>query len=165
MSACSSLQFNFSPFSTFSEITLDLALKLLSLPLKLGEHPEGGLIQINTGRYGPYISRALSTDKKSFASISYEQIGSINLEEALEIFKNSKKSGKAKKLLRALGVHPVDKNDIGIFEGPYGNYIKYGNINVAMPKDKTVENISLQEALQHIETKNRSDAKKKFRKR
>ena len=63
------------------------------------------------------------------------------MEEALEILKNSKKSGREKKLLRALGVHPVDKNDIGIYEGPYGNYIKYGNINVAMPKDRIVEDV------------------------
>ena len=101
----------------------------------------------------------------SFASISYEQIETVNLEEALEILKSSKKSGKNKKLLRSLGVHPVDKNDIGIYDGPYGNYIKYGSINIAIPKDKKVENISLEEALRYIEEKDKSDNKKKFRKR
>ncbi len=152
-------------FLPFSEITLNLAIKLLSLPIQLGEHPEGGLIEVNTGRYGPYISRVLSAGKKSFASISYEQIGSVNLEEALEILKNTKKSGRAKKLLRALGEHPVDKNDIGIYEGPYGNYIKHGNVNVAMPKNKTVEDISLEEALGYIEAKSKGGSKKKFRNR
>ena len=43
----------------FSKITLDIALKLLSLPITLGEHPEGGSIEVNTGKYGPYISRTL----------------------------------------------------------------------------------------------------------
>ena len=152
-------------FMPFSKITLDIALKLLSLPITLGEHPEGGSIEVNTGKYGPYISRTLSNDKKSFASISYEQIETVNLEEALEILKSSKKSGKNKKLLRSLGVHPVDKNDIGIYDGPYGNYIKYGSINIAIPKDKKVENISLEEALRYIEEKDKSDNKKKFRKR
>ena len=152
-------------FLPFGKVTLDLAIKLLSLPIKLGEHPEGGAIEINTGKYGPYISRNFSNNKKSFASISYEQIGSVSLEEAIEILKNSKKSGREKKLLRALGVHPVDKNDIGIYEGPYGNYIKYGNINVAMPKDRIVEDVSLKEALGYIEAKSKGDNKKKFRKR
>ena len=152
-------------FLSFSKITLDVAIKLLSLPIQLGKHPEGGAIEINTGKYGPYISRNFSNNKKTFASISYEQIGSVSLEEALEILKNSKKSGREKKLLRALGVHPVDKNDIGIYEGPYGNYIKYGNINVAMPKDRIVEDVSLEEALGYIEAKSKGESQKKFSKR
>ncbi len=152
-------------FLPISKITLDLALKLMSLPIKLGEHPEGGSVEINTGRYGPYVSRILKDNKKFFSSISYEQIGNLSLEEALIVLKTPKKSAREKKLLRDLGAHPVDRNAIGIYEGPYGNYIKYGTINVAMPKDKTVEAISLQEALQYIEEKNKSENKKQFRKR
>jgi DNA topoisomerase I len=55
--------------------------------------------------------------------------------------------GKVKEPLRKLGVHPTDDEPINIYEGPYGNYINHGKVNVGIPEGDTIESVSLETAL------------------
>lgn len=72
------------------EVTLEEALKYLSLPRELGPHPETGeMISANNGRFGPYV-----VHQKDFRSIKDENVYTITLERALEIFKEPKKFGR-----------------------------------------------------------------------
>lgn len=70
-----------------STVTIDDALTYLSLPRKLGEHPETGkIISASIGRFGPYIVH--DTD---FRSLKEDSPYEISLEKALEILKQEKK--------------------------------------------------------------------------
>jgi DNA topoisomerase-1 len=52
-----------------------------------------------------------------------------------------------------LGIHPEDDTPVNIYDGPYGPYIKHGKINVSIPEDETVENITLSTALTLLASK------------
>ena len=54
---------------------------------------------------------------------------------------------KTKEPLRKLGVHPTDNEPVNIFEGPYGNYINHGKVNVSIPEGETLEDITLETAV------------------
>ncbi len=78
-----------------SAITIEQALKLLSLPRELGPHPETGeMISANIGRFGPYV-----VHQKDFRSLKTDDVYKIGLERAIEIFKEPKKPrwGRGKK--------------------------------------------------------------------
>lgn len=73
-----------------NEVTLEDALKYLSLPRELGPHPDTGeMISANMGRFGPYV-----VHQKDFRSIKDDNVYTITLERALEIFKEPKKFGR-----------------------------------------------------------------------
>lgn len=70
-----------------SAVTLDDALKYLSLPKVLGNHPDtGDSITANVGRFGPYI-----VHQKDFRSLKTDDVYKIDLPRALEILKEEKK--------------------------------------------------------------------------
>ena len=73
------------------------------------------------------------------------------------------RGGSKKTPLRELGVHPEDQEPVNIYKGPYGNYIKHGKVNVGLPEDETVEEISLEKALELLAEK--AATKKKTTKR
>ncbi|MEX1095642.1 MAG: type I DNA topoisomerase [Planctomycetales bacterium] len=139
---------NISP----DELTLDLAVELLKLPRKLGEHPETGKqVSAGIGRFGPYVLH----DKvyKSFdKGGTYERDGrkydvlSVDLATAVEMLKTAKRRA-APEPLRELGQHPEDGEPIGIFEGRYGHYVKHGKTNATIPKGREFESVTLEEAL------------------
>jgi DNA topoisomerase-1 len=71
-------------------VTLEEALKYLSLPRELGKHPETGeMISTNIGRFGPYI-----VHQKDFRSLKTDDVYTITLERAIEILKEPKKVGR-----------------------------------------------------------------------
>lgn len=76
-----------------NRVTLEEALHYLSLPRELGNHPETGeMISANIGRFGPYV-----VHQKDFRSVkSPDNIYTITLERALEIFKEPKKVGRGR---------------------------------------------------------------------
>jgi DNA topoisomerase-1 len=77
-----------------NSITLEQALKLLSLPRALGPHPETGeIISANIGRFGPYV-----VHQKDFRSLKApDDVYTVTLERAIEIFKEPKKFGRGRK--------------------------------------------------------------------
>jgi DNA topoisomerase-1 len=74
-----------------NSITLEQALKLLSLPRALGPHPETGeIISANIGRFGPYV-----VHQKDFRSLKApDDVYTVTLNRAIEIFKEPKKFGR-----------------------------------------------------------------------
>jgi DNA topoisomerase-1 len=143
------------------EVSLSLAVDLLTLPRTLGVHPETSKkIKAALGRFGPYIVH--ETEPKDYRSLKAEDnVVSISLERALELLAQPKKTransrSSTKPPLKALGVHPEDKEAINIYEGPYGNYIKYGKTNVGLPEGETVETMTLEKALDLINAKTKT---------
>ncbi len=140
------------------ELNINKALQLLSLPKRLGHHPETGkVVNAGIGRYGPYVLH----DKvyKSFGKEhTYEHEGkvydvlNVDLETAVEMLKTARRRS-APEPLKKLGEHPEEGGEIAIFEGRYGPYVKHGKINATIPKDMNPETVTLEQALDWIAEK------------
>jgi len=127
-------------------VTLDDALKLLSLPRVVGKDPESGdEITAQNGRYGPYLKKG--TDSRSLTS--EDQIFSITLEEALKIYSEPKQRGRrgpAKPPLKELGEDPVSKKPMVIKDGRFGPYVTDGEYNATLRKGDSVEGLTPERA-------------------
>jgi len=139
-------------------ITLEQALQLLSLPRTVGEHPETGkVVKAGIGRFGPYVLH----DKvyKSFGkdgTFEHEDknydVLTVDLPTAVEMLKQARIRA-APTPIRELGPHPDDEEMVAIFDGKWGPYVKHGKINATIPKDRNVEEVRLEEALDWIAEK------------
>src|SRR5690606_19062669 len=123
-------------------VTLEDALKLLSLPRVVGVDPESGdEITAQNGRYGPYLKKG--SDSRSLAN--EEQIFTITLDEALKIYAEPKRRGRqaaATPPLRELGTDPVSGKQMVIKDGRFGPYVTDGETNASLRKGDEVESIT-----------------------
>ncbi|WP_075733659.1 type I DNA topoisomerase [Streptomyces acidiscabies] len=121
-------------------VTLDDALKLMSLPRVVGADAEGVEITAQNGRYGPYLKKG--TDSRSLQT--EDQLFSITLEEALEIYSQPKQRGRAaaKPPLKELGADPVSGKPVVVKDGRFGPYVTDGETNATLRSGDSVEEIS-----------------------
>lgn len=139
-------------------VTLDMAVSLLTLPRLLGTHPEtGAKVQANLGMYGPYVVHDQGKVGKDYRSIKPpDDVLTIGLDRALELLSQPKAArGRSKSAtpLKELGAHPESGESINVYDGRYGPYVKHGDINASLSKDESVENFTLQRALELLATK------------
>ena len=122
-------------------VTLDDALKLLSLPRTLGEL-DGEPVTVQNGRYGPYVKRG--TDSRSLES--EEQLFTLTLAEAKELFAQPKahgrRTGAAAPPLRELGEDPATGKPMVIKDGRFGPYVTDGETNASLRKGDEVATIT-----------------------
>jgi DNA topoisomerase I len=133
-------------------VTLDDALRLLSLPRLVGTDPETGEeITAQNGRYGPYLKKG--TDSRSLES--EDQIFDITLEEALAIYAQPKRGrGRtAAAPLRELGDDPVSGKPVVVKEGRFGPYVTDGETNATLRKEDAVETVTLERAAELLAEK------------
>jgi len=136
------------------DLTLEQALELLSLPRLLGEHPEGGIIEADRGRFGPYVRWIKNEKDSENRSLKKEDnVFTVDLKRALEVFSMPKLGRGGREVLKDLGKPDGSKDKIQIFNGPYGMYAKYGKVNVSLPKDTDLEKLSLDEVLNLLNEK------------
>ncbi|WP_407442526.1 type I DNA topoisomerase [Rhodococcus sp. (in: high G+C Gram-positive bacteria)] len=125
-----------------STVTLEDALRLLSLPRVVGVDPESGEeITAQNGRYGPYLKKG--TDSRSLAD--EEQMFTVTLDEALKIYAEPKRRGRqaaATPPLRELGVDPVSEKPMVIKDGRFGPYVTDGETNASLRKGDEVPTIT-----------------------
>ncbi|WP_405880614.1 type I DNA topoisomerase [Streptomyces sp. NBC_01136] len=121
-------------------VTLDDALKLMSLPRVVGKDAEGVEITAQNGRYGPYLKKG--TDSRSLQS--EDQLFTITLEEALEIYSQPKQRGRAaaKPPLKELGEDPVSGKPVVVKDGRFGPYVTDGETNATLRSADSVEDIT-----------------------
>jgi DNA topoisomerase-1 len=126
-------------------VTLDDALKLLSLPRTLGEL-DGEQVTVQNGRYGPYVKKG--TDSRSLES--EEQLFTLTLAEAKELFAQPKtrgrRTGAAAPPLRELGQDPATGKPMVIKDGRFGPYVTDGETNASLRKGDEVAEITDQRA-------------------
>ncbi|MGH8920582.1 MAG: topoisomerase C-terminal repeat-containing protein, partial [Actinomycetes bacterium] len=134
-------------------VTLDDALRLLSLPRVVGTDPENGQeITAQNGRYGPYLKRG--TDSRSLAD--EEQIFTISLDAALKIYAEPKRRGRqaaAKPPLRELGVDPASGKPMVVKDGRFGPYVTDGETNASLRKSDDVETLTDERAVELLAEK------------
>ncbi|MCF6522588.1 type I DNA topoisomerase [Streptomyces sp. JJ36] len=142
-------------------VTLEDALRLLSQPRVVGTDPESGEeITAQNGRYGPYMKRG--TDSRSLET--EEQIFSITLEQALEIYSKPKQRGRAaaKPPLKELGTDPTTEKPVVVKDGRFGPYVTDGETNATLRRDDEVESITAERAYELLaEKRAKGPAKKK----
>jgi DNA topoisomerase-1 len=128
------------------DATLDLALRLLSLPRSLGEHPETGMpVQAGVGRFGPYIVH----DGRYVSLKGGDDVLSIGLNRALELLSAAPaRRGRTSsaQVLRELGEHP-EGGAVQVLAGRYGPYVKHGDINATLPKGTDPAAVTLDQAV------------------
>lgn len=134
------------------DVNLDLALKLLSLPRLLGKHPETGKeIKAGIGRYGPYV-----VHDGSFASLNKDDnVLDIDLARATELLEQAKKrkSKKTPEVIKDLGKHPEDDQEVKVLDGRYGPYIKHGKKNISLSRNVEPAELTLEDAIEIISSK------------
>ncbi|MEU5693489.1 type I DNA topoisomerase [Actinosynnema sp. NPDC020468] len=133
-------------------VTLDDALKLLSLPRVVGKDPETGAeITAQNGRYGPYLKRG--TDSRSLTG--EDQLFTVTLDEALKIYAEPKKRGRAAAAppLKELGNDPVSDKPMVVKEGRFGPYVTDGDTNASLRKSDSVEGLTDERAAELLAEK------------
>ncbi len=150
-----------SLFKTMSldTITLEEALKLLSLPRVVGQDAEGVEITAQNGRYGPYLKKG--TDSRSLTD--EEQLFTITLDEALAIYAQPKTRGRsaAKPPLAEFGVDPTNEKPVVVKDGRFGPYITDGETNVTVPRGTSIEELTRERALELLAEKRAKGPAKK----
>ncbi len=131
---------------TLDTITYEDALKLLSLPRTLGTNSAGDEITVQNGRYGAYLKAG--ADSRTLTS--EEQLFSITLDEALEIYAKPKerRRGVAKPPLKELGVDPETQKPLIIKDGRFGMYVTDGETNATLRRGDTVEAMTIERGLE-----------------
>jgi len=130
---------------TLDTVTLDDALKLLSLPRTLGvDSQTGDVITVQNGRYGPYLKRG----EDSRTLTTEDQLFTITLDQAEEIYKKPKvrRRGVAKPPLKDLGIDPTTNKEIIIKDGRFGMYVTDGKTNATLGRGDTVEAMTIERA-------------------
>ncbi|NEO92507.1 MAG: type I DNA topoisomerase [Moorea sp. SIO3G5] len=142
------------------DVHLEMAVGLLALPRLLGPHPETGKpVKTAIGRFGPYVVHDQGKEGKDYRSLKAEDnVLTITLDRALELLAQPKRTrggsrSKTKKPLRELGVHPKDGEPVNIYQGPYGIYVNHGKVNASLPEGTSMEELTLETALELIAAK------------
>ena len=121
-------------------VTLEEALKLLSLPRELGADDDGEIITAQNGRYGPYLKKG--SDSRSLAS--EDLIFTITLDQAKAIYREPKRRGRqaAKPPLKTLGNNDVSGKPMVVKDGRFGPYVTDGDTNASLKRGDTPETLT-----------------------
>ena len=138
------------------ELTLELALKLLSLPRTVGTHPESGEpITAAIGRYGPYLQHAGKYARLTSTAEVFEtgmNAAVVKLAEAAAGGGRPQR-GAARAPLKELGEHPRTGEPVKLMEGRYGPYVTDGTTNATLPKTIEPAVLTLEEAAQLLDAR------------
>ncbi|MEI8104213.1 MAG: type I DNA topoisomerase [Actinomycetes bacterium] len=155
-----------SLFSTMTpeSVTLEEALRLLTLPRVVGIDPaDGEEVIASNGRYGPYLKKGAET--RSLAS--EDQLLTIELPEALTVLAQPKQGGRraAAPPLKELGDDPVSKKPVVVKEGRFGPYVTDGDVNASLKTSDSVEELTLERAAELLAARRERGPVKKTRRK
>ena len=148
------------------DVTLEIALKLLSLPHLLGTDPgnEDKEVHVYHGRFGPY----LKCDKETRSLKSEDDLFTITIERARELLLEEKSGGggwgRKHKVLKKLGASKEAGTEITIRSGRYGPYVTDGEIKANIPKGTDAEALTLEEAIELIRKRAEKEPTRKKKK-
>jgi DNA topoisomerase I len=137
------------------DLTLDWAVKLLSLPREIGAHPETGeAITASIGRYGPYLSHNGKYAKlRSTAEVFETGMNAAVAKLADAAAGGGRGQRTAAEPLKTFGPHPTSGGEMKLMAGRYGPYVTDGTTNATLPRDKQPEALTAEEAVKLIDEK------------
>ena len=147
------------PPNTLPEnVTLPMALELLSLPKILGAHPGTGKdVKAGLGRFGPFV-----VHEGDYRSIPKgESIFEMTLVRAIEMLNTPKKGRGRAAPLKVLGMWPGTEEEIQVMNGPYGPYLKSGKSNISLPEGVKPDDVTLAQAIDLLKDKKADEPKAK----
>jgi DNA topoisomerase-1 len=137
------------------DVTLEMALGLLSLPREVGKHPETGEpIMAGVGRFGPYVQH-----QKTYASLEQgDDVLAVGLNRAVTLIAEKLlKPGKSRRFGadpgRVIGEHPDKGGPIVAKKGRYGPYVSHDGVNATIPSGRNPDEITLEEAAALIDAR------------
>ncbi|MEM0948656.1 MAG: type I DNA topoisomerase [Pseudomonadota bacterium] len=145
-----------------AEVDLPQALRLLSLPRLVGDHPEDGVpVWANIGRFGPYLKHAESISHKGGLNANLdeiEEVFSVGMNRAVEVLAQKAATrgrgrSAAKPPLKELGEHPDEGGAVSVMDGKYGPYIKWAKVNATLPKGTEPDDVNMDMAVALIAEK------------
>ncbi len=145
-------------------MTLEDALKLLSLPRVVGVDPADNVeITVQNGRYGPYLKK----DKDSRSLETEQQLFDITLEECLKILAQPKtrRGQVVKPPLRDMGIDPETEKPMVVKDGRFGPYVTDGETNASLRKGDTVEELTVERASELLAIRRAAGPAKKKKKK
>jgi DNA topoisomerase-1 len=146
-------------------VSLEDALRLLTLPRTLGTAPDGEEVIARNGRYGPFVQK----EKETRSLEAEEQLLTITLDEALALLAQPRQrrgQRAAQKPLREIGTDPVGGKEIVLKEGRFGPYVTDGETNASLRKGDDPETVTLDRAVELLaERRAKGPAKKTTRRR
>ncbi len=132
-------------------VTLEDALRIMTLPRVVGVDPEGNEITAANGRYGPYIARTVE-GKADYRSLAAEdELFTVTLEQALALYaapKQRRGQARAATPLRELGADPNSGGQITLREGRFGPYVTDGTTNASLRKGDDQATITAERAVE-----------------
>lgn len=143
-----------------TEVDLEKALMLLSLPREIGPHPDDGeMIEAGIGRYGPYVKHG-----RVYANLpEVEEVFTVGLNRAVDLIaqKVAKRSGRANQTpLKELGEHPKHGGAVSVMDGRYGPYVKWEKVNATIPKGTEPGDVTMDMAVELITEREAKGGKK-----
>jgi DNA topoisomerase-1 len=147
------------------DLDLDLAVRLLSLPRTVGNHPESGKpIVASIGRYGPYLAHEGKYARLGSTAEVFETGMNAAVAKLADAANAKGGRGAAREPLKLLGKHPRTELELKLMEGRYGAYVTDGTTNATLPKDLAPDALTLEEAAQLIDERAAKAPAKKGRK-
>ena len=133
-----------------SNISVPQALKYLSIPRTLGDHPvDGKPIVASAGRFGPYI-----VHDGDFRSLKKpDDVYEVSLARALEILSQPKATRKGVEKLRTIGPHPKTGKDIILYKNARGPFLKKGFQMISIPSTISPDSLTVEQALELLSKK------------
>jgi DNA topoisomerase-1 len=134
------------PGTDLSSLTLEDALKFLSLPRELGIHPSTGKpVLANTGRYGPYVMH-----DGEFRSIKKADPYTITLDEALTLIAQPKQPPRGVEIVKEVGKHPKTGKVITLYKSKAGLFLKKGLRRIYLPENQSADELTPLEAADYL---------------
>lgn len=126
------------------DVTLVDAVKYLLLPREVGAHPTTGEpIVANTGQYGPYLAHAGDFRSLKGADDPY----TLTYARALEIYASPKAARKGEVLIKELGLNPLTKKMVNVFESKSGRFMRKGFKRISIPDDVKTDDLTIEIAI------------------
>jgi DNA topoisomerase I len=137
------------------EVTLEDAVKYLSLPRDLGVHPTTGeKVFANTGRFGPYVGhngefRSIKKGSPS-SKLGAGDPYTITFDEAMTLLNTPKKPPKGAVIAKELGKHPKTGKAITLYKSKQGLFLKKGLRRIHLPENVTADSLTLDDAIEYL---------------
>ena len=136
------------PGTDLAHVTLADALKYLSLPRELGQHPSTGKpVFASTGRFGPYVgSDGEFRSLKAGVGDPY----TVTLDQALSLLAEPKKPPKGVEIVREIGKHPRTGKNLVLYKSKQGLFLKKGLRRIYLPETTNPDSLSPEEAAEYL---------------